>query len=227
MELFRGCHKKWLWGVDLGFGINLSVKSRWQRYDHAACVDELCHQSAVSLGEEMPTRKLSNVLGVIVVFFAIQPSAGQAPQVLGLAGNKSGLRLSVTTRESTYPAGTPVELRAEFRNVGTIPTKIALGSPSELFFRFNLVRMAGPNSASPVQLTPLGKERIDDARMLGTKFWLLQHDGIVGEDFDIGPWYDLPPGTYKIACYVDMLTDEKSSARLRYISNELTITITP
>lgn len=173
-------------------------------------------------------RALVRVLTVVVIAFGLTPSKGLSQKVVGLAGENTGLRLQIKAAGTTCHSGGPLRLRVDFRNVSPRPVRVAVGSPSELYFRFSVVRMESSNSAVPATLTSFGQERTDEMRSLGIRSGMVAPNDSVGEDFDIGPWYALPPGNYKIACYVDMpTTDSHDSTRLRYVSNELDVTVIP
>jgi hypothetical protein len=152
---------------------------------------------------------------------AVMSGAGLAEQepTLALAGGKSGMSLSITADRVSYGAGEPISIAARFENVSDHPIQVLVARPDEVFCRFSVVRMENANSAVPAKLTPFGKERLDPMRHIGTSSWMLPRGEALKDSLEISPWYLMPPGTYKIACYIDMPTDRTFLSRLRYISN--------
>jgi len=146
---------------------------------------------------------------------------------LSLATEKSGLRLTITADNSSYRAGEPIRVAVQFKNISDGPIRVFVSRPDEVFYRFRVVRTETANSAAPVELTSLGKERLDLSRRFGTSWWMLPQNETPDDSFVISPWYVMPPGTYKIASYIDMPTSTTFLSRLRFVSNELTITIAP
>lgn len=173
-------------------------------------------------------RAFSAVAAVSVALFTtISLSRAQERPTLALATEKSGLRLTIAVDQSSYRSGEPIHVTAQFKNISDGPVRVFVARPSEVCYRFTVVRMEAVNSAVPVELTSFGKEHLDLNRHIGTRSWMLPRDESVDASFDIGPWYVMPPGTYKIASYIDMPTTTTFLSRLRFVSNELTITIAP
>jgi len=173
-------------------------------------------------------RALSALAAVSVALFAALPATrAQEKPSLSLATEKSGLRLTITADKSSFGTGEPIRVAVKFKNVSDGPVRVFEDRPYEVFFRFSVVRMETANSAVPVELTPFGKEQLDFIRHFGTRSWMLPQGEALDASFGISPWYVMPPGTYKIASYIDMATSATLLSRMRYVSNELTITIAP
>lgn len=172
-------------------------------------------------------RCVPTALAVLLVL-TVGISVGTSQPAVNIADEKSDLRLEIRTDGSSYRAGDHVNVRAELKNIRDVQVPVFVERPSELFFRFIVVRVDNSGLSVPMGLTPTGKERTDPMRAFGNWGWTLSPGKSVGETLDIGPWYPWEPGTYKLACYVDMPTSIKTdSAKLRYSSNELTLTIIP
>ena len=173
----------------------------------------------------LPTVALAALLPLAV---GISVSVGLSQQVVRLADDKSDLRLEIGADEATYRAGGHISLREHLRNLKGVPVQVSVLRPAELFFRFVVVKVENSGLSAPVVLTELGRERTDDMRAFATRSWMLPVGESVDGTLDIGAWYRWQPGTYKVACYVDMPTSSAyGSPKLRYSSNELTLTVTP
>jgi hypothetical protein len=169
-------------------------------------------------------RRALTVFPALWAVLAVPNAVGLAQQRPALAGEKSGLRLTISADQSGYHVGDSIKIATDFRNVSDGRIRIIVDRPIELFNRFSVVRV---NSITPVELTPAGKERLDLMRSLGSRSSMLTQNEALEYSFEISAWYVMPPGTYKVACYIDMATDTTFRSRLRYVSNELTITIAP
>lgn len=172
-------------------------------------------------------RYISITAFAILLMLVGRQSPGQSQPALTLADEKSDLRLEIKTAGSTFRAGDPVVVHIDLRNIKDVPVRVSQGRPAEPFFRFVVVKVENSGLSVPVQLAQTGKQVTDPINDFAFRSRMLP----VGESdalaLDISPWYSWAPGTYKVACYYDMpATEGHLFPKLRYSSNELTLTVT-